>query len=269
MIDLTLQWCSILLLVASAALCCDPSSSMTPTQQPARGALWSADHETGDLSQWYSPALAATGAHGGGIYNSGAGVAAPSRDFAHSGSWSARLTINTPDKPTSGTRLFRWRESHAHPDLYYDVWLYFPSNYVAPSFWNVMQWKSLRAGHADSDPFFFVNIRSRADRSMEFNLFNWQTKRNYYQQLATLPVGRWFRVTAHYVCSGSPDGSVTVWQDGVLLFDVRNVQTRYTDGDCGWSVNNYSDQLVPASATIYVDDAMISTIPPVFKITTN
>jgi hypothetical protein len=35
------------------------------------------------------------------------------------------------------------------------------------------------------------------------------------------------------------------------------VQTRYPDGNCAWSVNNYSTSLKPSAATIYVDDAAI------------
>jgi hypothetical protein len=37
------------------------------------------------------------------------------------------------------------------------------------------------------------------------------------------------------------------------------VQTRYgySDAECSWSVNNYSNGLSPSPATIYVDDAKI------------
>jgi hypothetical protein len=50
---------------------------------------------------------------------------------------------------------------------------------------------------------------------------------------------------------------VTFWQDGTQIFDVPNVQTRYADGPCAWSVNNYSSSLDPVGATIYIDDAAI------------
>jgi hypothetical protein len=51
---------------------------------------------------------------------------------------------------------------------------------------------------------------------------------------------------------------VIFWQDGQLLFDVSRVKTRYANGDCEWSINNYSNALVPANVTIYADDAAIS-----------
>ena len=60
---------------------------------------------------------------------------------------------------------------------------------------------------------------------------------------------------AYYQCAPDNTGRVAIWQDGVRLFDVRNVPTRHADGDCQWSVNNYSNGLTPSSATIYIDDA--------------
>ena len=73
-----------------------------------------------------------------------------------------------------------------------------------------------------------------------------------------IPVNQWTHLEARYVCSGlSTGGHVTIWQDGAQLWDIANVQTRYADGDCQWSVNNYSNGLSPNPATIYVDDPKI------------
>ena len=74
-----------------------------------------------------------------------------------------------------------------------------------------------------------------------------------------IPIGRWFNVEAFYQCDASGAGRVAIWQDGTQLWDIQNVDTRYADGDCAWSVNNYSSGLTPATATIYIDDAAIST----------
>ena len=50
------------------------------------------------------------------------------------------------------------------------------------------------------------------------------------------------------------DGSdrVMFWQDGQLLFDVTGFSTRYSDGNCEWSVTNYSDLVDPDPTTVYV-----------------
>lgn len=229
-------------------------------------ALWSGDMETGDLSQWYSSPAGAAGSPGGAVENSGVATAVASTDFAHSGRYSAKLTITTPDTPTSGARLFRWAESQKYPQLYYSVWYYFPQSYTPAVFWNVLQWKSKHvvSGVATNDPFFTLEVVATPSGQMYFYLGDDNTQTTYQQgsqNAVPIPVGRWFNVQAFYQCDGGGAGRVTIWQDGVQLWDIQNVNTRYSDGDCQWSVNNYSSGLTPATATIYVDDAAISTTP--------
>ena len=219
--------------------------------------LWSADHETGSLSQWYYPSSGPFGDYGGGESNSGIASSIASSEVAHSGNYSAKLTITTPNTPDSGVRLFRWAEPRSYAQLYYSVWYYFPQGYSAPNWWNVLQWKSQT--QTTNDPFFVLNVGNRLDGTMFFYLHDWQRKVSYGQMGVNIPVGKWVHVEAFYQCAGDATGRVTIWQDGLPLFDIQNVPTRYADGDCEWSVNNYSDSLAPNTATIYIDDAAIST----------
>jgi len=92
---------------------------------------------------------------------------------------------------------------------------------------------------------------------MYFYLYDHNTKTSYDQQSATIPEKSWTRVEAFYSCAADKTGQAIFWQDGVKIFDIRGVQTRYPDGDCQWSVNNYSNGLTPSPADIYVDDAAI------------
>jgi hypothetical protein len=219
--------------------------------------LWSADMETGDLSQWSFPDAPGGRNAGGGVFNSGIATAKVGV-VAHTGHHSAKLWIKTPKTPTSGARLFRWKEPHTYPQLYYSAWYYFPRRYIPdgrPSWWNVFSWKSRHA--AGNDPFFALNVGNRADGPMYFYLYNQNTKASYDQALKVIPERRWTRVEAFYACAGDNTGHVTFWQDGVQIFDIPSVQTRYFDGDCQWSLNNYSSSLSPSTATIYVDDAAI------------
>ncbi len=229
----------------------------------ARTVLWSADFETGDLSQWYAPSTGPTGDFGGtqGIYNSA--TVQVTRSYAHSGSSSAALTTTTP--PESAARLVRWRELQSYPALYYSAWYYFPQVYTPTLYWNVFAWDSYRPATNTADPFFILNVGNRSNGAMYFYLFDWQRRLTYSQSVKDIPVGRWIQVEAFYQCAGDGSGRVTFWQDGTLLLDVPNVQTRYADGNCQWSLNNYSDGLTPAAATLYVDDASIAAggaLPP-------
>lgn len=241
----------------------DGSRSNSPADRHGT-VLWSADMATGDLSQWSLPDAPEGPNTGGGVFNSGIAFATVDRATApHSGHPSAKLVIDThkgPDLPTSGTRLFRWLEPQRHPELYYSAWYFFPRRYTPdgnPAWWNVFQWKSKRNGHAGSDPFFALNVGNRADGSMYFYLYDQNGKNSYGQKLRNIPEGRWIRVEAFYKCAGDSSGRVTFWQDDAQLFDIAGVQTRYPDGDCAWSVNNYSSSLRPTPATIYIADAAI------------
>lgn len=238
------------------------SSAKSPAPSRSGTVIWSADMETGDLSQWSVPDVPSGPNTGGGVFNSGLATAdVDAVGLAHSGLHAAKLFIDTQstaELPTSGTRLFRWLEPEKHPELYYRVWFYFPQRYVAdgnPPWWNVFQWKSKRAGV--SDPFIALNVGNRSDGTMYFYLYDKNAKNSYSQSIKNIPEGQWFRVDAFYKCSGEKTGHVTFWQDGTQILNVGDVQTRYPDGDCAWSVNNYSNGLNPSAATIYVDDAAI------------
>ena len=50
-----------------------------------------------------------------------------------------------------------------------------------------------------------------------------------------------------------------VRQDGTEIFNLSNVQTTESDNTVYWSVNHYTDNIVPSLSSIYIDDAAIST----------
>jgi len=219
-------------------------------------AIWTGDVEGGTLADWWIPSTSQSGNNGGGEYNSGTADTIPSQDFAHGGSWSAKMTANTTGG-SSGTRLFRWLEPQTHAALYYSVWYYIPQKVTPSEYWNLFQWKSKHA--AGIDPFFVLNIGNRADGTMYFYLWDWQRSKQYDQTLVNIPVAQWFKVEGFYQCAADSSGKVTLWQDGAKLFDISGMSTRYADGDCQWSVDNYSNGLSPSTVSIYVDDAAIRT----------
>ena len=240
--------------------------------------LWSADLETGDLSQWYDPGASAR-SRGGGSFNSGIAETVPSQDFAHSGKWSLKATITTPYVPTSGARMFRWRESQDEryyaSGLYYSAWFLFPKLYTLTAnphrgrFWNIFQFKSKTSSRID--PVWFLDVANRASTGAMYLTLHWwdglaiegphtgeSGGRRYQQDVKDIPVGHWTHIEAYLKQSADFAGEITVWQDEVLLFDQKNVRTKYPSGDNQWSVNNYSDGLIPTPATIYIDDASIA-----------
>jgi hypothetical protein len=234
------------------------------TAAPPASILWSADHEEGNMSDWYIGS-------GGGEFNSGGGVSSASRDFAHTGVWSAKGTIGTG---VSAIRLFRWDESHSNVQAYYSAWYYLPAK-ITSSAWgnNVFQFKS-KTGSGVSDPFWDLNVRLRANGNMYLTL-NWWCGltvegphsgesgcRTYQQTVKDVPVAQWVHIEAFLRQSTVLDGQIIVWQDGTEIFNQANVKTRYPTvngwGPNDWSINNYGENVLPSPFTMYFDDAVVS-----------
>lgn len=228
--------------------------------------VWLATHEIAGEVEWYWPFGVR---YGGGEFDSGCAGTQPSFEVARSGVFSLKLTIGTPCGTTSSaTRMFRWLEPRRYPDLHYKVWYYFPQLYTVTGsgipgenpFWNIFGWKSKAANPPMNDPFFSINIGNRPDGNMYLYVYDANARLSYEQTIMEVPVGRWFYIEALYKSRGDATGHVTIWQDGTLLWDITDVQTRYPDSQGGvteWSVNNYSNGVTPAPTSFFIDDAEI------------
>jgi hypothetical protein len=198
-------------------------------------------------------------------------VASISTDFAHSGSHSAKLSIVTDGSTREAVRIFRWNESKdpRYPDLYYSVWYYIPQLFQVRDWWNVFQWKSkyYSGGVEYTDPIFDLEVGNRSGSgAMYYYLRDEYHNVTYNSPVsADLPVGRWFHVEAYLERAYDNSGHITVWQDGVQIFDEANVQTAIPSDGSGpaselqWSVDNYTHALTPNVCDTYIDDAAIGT----------
>jgi hypothetical protein len=231
--------------------------------------------EAGNMLEWYKDGGGAEHLGMDGTYQgTGTGpTVAPdgsssqaSRDFAHSGSWSAKLSL----PGTGGIRLWRWNEPMQNRELYYSVWYYFPRGYtVGQNGWNnILQYKS-RTSDGKNDPFFLMQWKNQGT-AMYPSLYWWQPssmegpqpgqfgQRTWDFPNVPIPVGRWFNIEVRYVCAGDFTGAIQVWQDGVQLIRLEGIRTAFPGGDCIWAVTNYAQNISPAPYNMYVDDAAIS-----------
>jgi hypothetical protein len=215
---------------------------------PAAGALrWFADGEFGDLSQWTRDQS------GEAVFNSGTGIVEPSRESAHGGQWGLKMSIENAAGETQAGRILRWHDNPA--EGYYSVWFYFPEQVRPRVWWNIFQFKS---GNQGSDATWVLNVGNRPDGAMYLYLWDAINQRTYSHQLsaANLPVGQWVELKAYYRRAQDRSGRITIWQDGVRLFDLNRVQTATSD-ELHWGLSNYTDDIDPPDVTIYADDAMI------------
>lgn len=190
-----------------------------------------------------------------------------------------KLTINT-ESGKAGCRQNRDVEARTGKTFVYSAWYYLPRREVPTrDMWNVFQFKS-ESPTVDSigtDPFWTINIvQSRRGAPLRLVL-KWKggltdhtqgvpgpfanspiQARVYRQRRRVVPIRRWFKVSAHLNQSGGFTGRLTVRQNGVPLWDMRRVRTKYPDGRQSWSVANYSNGIRNDPATIFIDDARVA-----------
>ncbi len=243
--------------------------------------LWVADHETGDLRQWSR------------ITISDQADAQISTAVARSGSYSNALTIYNADGTRSsspGVRMGLWEypDGPSHQDVthpenlptegYYSTYYYFPQA-VDNTWWLLFQWKSAMVDEWDADGnpthqtrklLYYVWADYHDDGTMTFRLRSrvgddgeWIAPGyNVAYSNKPIPVQQWVHFECYYKWSKQKDGRITCWQDGVLLWDVSGIQTEYDYDYIGkprqWTVNNYANETMPRTVTIYIDDAALS-----------
>jgi hypothetical protein len=249
------------IVLAGAALVAAGAAPATAEALQATGpprVLWSADAETGDLSQW-------SGDRGGGVYNTGSGVVRVQRSVVRSGRYAMRFSITGADGAAGNqaTRIFRWRTADWKPlpvAGYYSAWLYFPRRVRPAQFWNILQWMTKVSG-SQIYPTFVLDVAARRSGAMYLHLWDAIGARGRGASRRNLATGRWVHIEAFYRWSTSESGRVTVWQDGRQVIDAPRVRTSYPSTDPNrraWSLNNYTNGITPSAATIYADDVAIS-----------
>jgi hypothetical protein len=225
------------------------------TDEPTRGGFfWSTGFETGDLSELQANDF-------GGFVRQGNGAYWLTNSPAHSGNYSAALTIDTSQYSPTGAHaayLFFWKELPEQA-YYYSAWYYIPSNVRPIGYWNLWQWKSTNDGNSDnSQRIFSVGARVQGNGLGLYMVQRLPNGENFnYYQVRNIPLDQWFHIEGYYQQALEPAGQVIVWQDGEEVFRVDNAQTVLSDLSVDWSVNNYSDQIMPSPCTIYVDDIAI------------
>lgn len=258
----------------SAAAKITPTPAMTPTpstvpsvtappapkveQGPLNASIvWKATHETGDISEWQQ--------HGDFITQGQSAYFNMVTPFAHSGKYSVALTIDTEGVSSSGNfaaYLFFWDQLPGDA-YYYSAWYYIPSGTQPQDWWNIWQWKSTYNGNTDdSVPMYIIDILEQPNGQLALHLVyrpDIEGKIDYRQNKKTVPTDKWFQIEAYYSKASDETGQVIIWQDGEELFNLTGVQTTEQDNTVYWSINHYTEYIVPNPSSIYIDDAAIST----------
>jgi hypothetical protein len=214
---------------------------------------WSADFETGDLSQWSEGGATA----GGDVLTSDGQLTVVTAPTAHSGRFAARSAISASGN-ISYARLYRWGQ--LPQDAYFSVWMLIQQRYTIAKYWNVFEFQA-RTNPADPATLQYpwsLNLERRTDSELYWYLFDGQRQQRIEPAIAqTAPIGRWFQVEAFMHQAPDSTGRVTFSIDGTLFADVGGVST-VPSAWLSWVVGGVSPNITEQPAELFLDDAVIA-----------
>ncbi len=239
---LTLLALPLLLLAVPA---CNPHLNL------GNSILWSARHETGDLSEWTE------GGKGGTAADMPDTSLAVSTDFAHTGRYSVKLT-NGAVSMSEDAHL--WRQDDYPAEAYYSAWFYLPRAYQTTADWSLVELQVPTNGDSGViGQLIDIDLRSLPNGDLILSVYD---HRAAYLRSPTpdpallVPVGQWFQIETFYRNVNDDSGQLTVWLDGQLNYDIH--RPFGSNSTVYWTVSSKTYGLSPAESTIYIDDAAVS-----------
>jgi hypothetical protein len=261
------RWVAAGVVAASIALAGCSSGPIGLGQDP--DIIWWTNNESRDFRDW-----TAGGPTVGRIW-----ISDPSNQFtvstdqARSGHYSLRATITTTQftgGPPIIDGVLAIRAAGLPTEAYYSAWYYLPlAAFPGPAdFWLCFKFRS-RTSPLDPTTtveLWDIDLGALSPGSfggdLALDLFRHTIPPNVARQPRianppAIPTGRWFQIEAFYRAAPDSTGEITVWQDGVMVFDFEG-QATAPSNYVEWSVGSVSDGLTPPTATIYIDDAAVS-----------
>jgi len=141
---------------------------------------------------------------------------------------------------------------------YYGAWYYVPKFAINNNqVWNLFHFQggdtTMQKGLWDIS---LVNDKAQDD--VEVVVYNFLNGNVYPTQRVPIPIGAWFHLELYLKRASDMTGEAALYQDGVELFDVKNIVSDNGSTFQQWYVGNYSTGLTPPESTVYVDDVTIS-----------
>jgi hypothetical protein len=232
-----------------------PDVTDVPDATPAPP-YWSADHETGDLSQWFEGGTSA----GDEILSTDAQLTVVTSP-THSGRFAVRSAIFAANK-TSYARLYRW--GNLPNDAYFRVWMWIPQRYTIGLYWNVFEFqgRTVPADPATYKYLWSLDLEQASNGDMVWYLYDDVRLRKYpTNPTMVAPIQRWFLVEAFMHQATDNSGHVTFWIDGNLLADVSGIST-VPSMWLSWNVGGSASNITEQPAVIFLDDAAIALTGP-------
>jgi len=239
-------------LCSALALMSVLSTACSPTLDLGSNLMWATNHESGELDDWYADGK------GGLLLDKAHSTVEIADGPAHSGRYALELT-DLAKSDTEGPGIYR--ELQSPPDAYYSAWYYLPRLYQTNSQWTIQKFRS----RSDTDAISHghdLNLRTLPGGQVVLYVFSHDAE--YLQAPladppAFVPVETWFHLEVFYRPRADETGSILVWLDDRLVYDLDERRTTGSD-DVLWNPCNIGEDIQPAPPVLYLDDAAISLV---------
>jgi hypothetical protein len=214
------------------------------------GLYFEARHEDGSLSEWDDGA----DQDAGGYY---ADAAPPkfSIDQAHSGSGSAKVSIDTSSGTAPIARLYRRIErDHA----YYSAWFYLAEDHTPSVWWSIFLFRAGQDRNKSIDLWDIDLVRVDGDQ-LSLSIYDHQRDKTIaIPSQPIIPIAKWFRIEAYLAFVKGQPTELEYWLDGAPLISLSDLSEAPAGQPMYWLVGNGGSLLTPPVSTVYIDDATIS-----------
>jgi hypothetical protein len=245
-----------------------PAAATTPVSGML---LFSADFDTGNLSQWCSGCIHVGGSWGNSsatVVGQGGQVLGRNNDgpwtapAPRKGSYSGALLVDGPTGTTSQRAELNsnWRD-YEGSDRYYGVSLYVPSNPNGSNLNNLLDFAVWQAGAGTA-----VNLQMQGTGFVLSTVTNQAGSSFAWDNIDSsgLVLDQWIDFTIHVVWSRTNTGSVTVWMNGAQRLSLSNIQTMSsvmsdTNGYFVYSEYDWYREPQSVPSLLYMDQIKIGT----------
>ena len=174
------------------------------------------------------------------------------------GRFAAAFTVNGNTTTADRSQARCVRQGALPRSATYGAYYRIPKRQTSDGFWNLFHFRGIVPG-GDLHPLWDVSIVNDSDGSLKLlvrNLIKIPNEASTIVGVPALPIDEWVHIEFQLTRSAQANGSVTLRQDGEIIYQKLNLITDDTESG-EWYLGNYAKTLVPTLSTIYVDDVSI------------
>jgi len=217
--------------------------------------LWSARHETSDLSEWSRDGISES------AVDDGDGSISVSDAFAHGGRYSVKLqkVVTGTTAAGAGPRLMRYGQLPKH--AFYSAWFLVPQVYTTRSYWTILQFDIHGSESPVEDRGVNLQLRSLpGGNGLALQVFFHQgafLAAPLANPTPLVSIGRWFQLEVEFVAASDASGKLVVWLDGRRVYELSERAT-VDPNSFEFMLSSMLVDADPSPVDLYVDDVVVS-----------